>query len=768
MPYLYMRLYNLFVILFLFTSHVFGQSFAQGIIYDQNDNSITNVLVTVSGTENTSFSDDNGKFILKYYNEETPVIFSHPDYDTLKITLKPYENRIIYMQSIVRTNDYHLGFMAGFIDFGNKNKNKNLENMPYFLGESDVNRQLQMLPGIEQGTEGYSNLFVRGGDVDQNLILYNGTPIYNPNHLFGISSTFHHKSIKNTKVHKGLSSARFGGRVSSYIELESEKTSNYSGLDGEFEMTPLNAGIYISSINKGKGFFTLAARRSWLDLLTPPESRQNSINANIYDIQMNFGKVLENQDEIEFNFMNTRDFYFISLQDDSVQNPSNTRISGFTLRWSNFLSSVKYKQKLSLVLSAEHQLYYSGYQAKSKLKEELFDVNIRTIPTTERELLRGIRDIGMNSDWTYHRDNKNTIHFGLQSSSRFFQPGKMTYTSVGYPSIDDIETVYGNEKYVGSSEIAIYAEDRLRVNADLIFDLGFRQVHYAFDGFSKFAFEPRIHGTYYLDNQDVFKFGYNRHNQFIGQLNIGTTGSPDNIWVPATELAKPRKVDILELSYERKIGNQYAASFNLYSKTLRNLVEVSNLSDAGDPELDWQSSVVFGSGRSYGGEFFIQKSRGDITGWLSYAYSRSFRDFEDLDDDEYEYSFDRPHMFKAYLNFTNPISDWNFGINYIIGSGQLFTLPIGKFRDINGNTQLEYNALNNYRSNTYQRLDISVIRLNNSYGLEQEWRFYLYNALGNKNPLNVAAVFDNTNFSQVQIDRAYLAYVPGVAYIVKF
>ena len=107
---------------------------------------------------------------------------------------------------------------------------------------------------------------------------------------------------------------------------------------------------------------------------------------------------MENQDEIEFNFMNTRDFYFISLQDDSVQNPSNTRISGFTLRWSNFLSSVKYKQKLSSVLSAEHQLYYSGYQAKSKLKEELFDINIRTIPTTERELLRGIRDIGMNSD----------------------------------------------------------------------------------------------------------------------------------------------------------------------------------------------------------------------------------------------------------------------------------------------------------------------------------------------------------------------------------
>ena len=153
---------------------------------------------------------------------------------------------------------------------------------------------------------------------------------------------------------------------------------------------------------------------------------------------------------------------------------------------------------------------------------------------------------------------------------------------------------------------------------------------------------------------------------------------------------------------------------------------------------------------------------------MSYGYSRSFRNFEDLEDDEYEYNFDRPHMLKLYVNITNPISEWNFGFNYIIGSGQLFTLPIGKFRDINGDTQLEYNTLNNYRSNTYQRFDISVIRLNNSYGLEQEWRFYLYNALGHKNPLNVAASFDSTNFSQLQIDRAYLAFVPGIAYIVKF
>lgn len=764
-----MRFLYLTAIVNLFYANVLAQGYTSGFIMDEDENGIPHVQVIELGENNVSYSNDMGAFLLKYFEEDARVLFVHPDYDTLQLQINSSTDRIIFLQPKVGNNNYHLGFHAGFLDFSTKNKNKNLENMPYFLGESDVNRQLQMLPGIEQGTEGYSNLFVRGGDVDQNMMLYNGTPIYNYNHLFGISSTFHNKSIKNTKIYRGLSPAKYGGRVSSYIDLESEKNSSYSGLDGEFEMTPLNAGIYISNINKGKGFFTLAARRSWIDLMVPLESRQNSLNANIYDIQLNFGKTLHSNDKIEFNFMNTRDFYFISLQsDDSLPSSNDTRVVGFTQKWSNLLSSIKYKQKLNYSLNAEHQLYISSYKAKSIFKEEIFDPNITTIPTTQLELTNGIQDLGVQSNWTFIKNNAHSIQFGLQSSFRFFQPGKKIYRSQGYPTIADINTTTGNTKSVFSNELSLYGEDHWRLNDKTYFDLGLRQVYYTHDGYHKLAFEPRIHGTFLLQHRDALKVGYNRHNQFLTQLNLGRTGSPDNIWVPSTSLVKPTQLDIFELSYERKLGKIYAGSFNLYSKRMTNLVGVSNLSDASNPELDWQSSVVFGTGRSYGAEWLFQKSEGDITGWLSYAYSRSFRTFSDLYDQEYLFSFDRPHMLKLYVNYTNPRSDWNFGFNYLLGSGQLFTLPIGKFRDINGNTQLEYNTLNNYRSNVYQRFDVSVIRLKNTYGLEQEWRFYLYNALGNINPLSVAAVFDSANFSKLVVDRAYLAFVPGVAYIVKF
>jgi hypothetical protein len=185
--------------------------------------------------------------------------------------------------------------------------------------------------------------------------------------------------------------------------------------------------------------------------------------------------------------------------------------------------------------------------------------------------------------------------------------------------------------------------------------------------------------------------------------------------------------------------------------------------------LDWQGSVIQGEGNAWGVEVMLQKSEGSFNGWLSYAYSKSTRNFEDLFAADFDFTYDRPHMLKIHANYYDELADWNFGMNIIIGSGQLFTLPIGKFLDNNDEIQLQYNTLNNYRSPMYTRLDISLMRLKNSYGLDQEWRFYLYNTLGSRNPLNIGVDFDgNSNFSALQVDRAYLAYIPGVAYIVKF
>jgi len=745
-----------------------AQRTTSGRVVDQKELPIPNVKIQESSRQNIAYTDDNGEFTLHYFTQESKITFSHAGYDTFRRTLPYNENTLVFLTAQVDNNPYHLGYSVGYLDFTNKNKNKNLQNMPYFLGESDINRQLQMLPGIEAGTEGYSNLFVRGGDVDQNLMLYNGSPIYNYNHIFGISSIFHNRSINNTKVHRGIAPAKYGGRSSSVISLESKKTGDYSGLNGEFEMTPLNAGLYIESIKKGKGYFTVAARRSWIDFLLPIESRQNNFNANIYDIQVNFGSVLKNKDKLDFSILNTRDLYFFAFQIEDSTTNADPVTYGFTQKWGNLVSSVKYTQHISSKTQAEHSIHYSGYSSTQALKQETFDLTSFAVPTVERTLTRGVRDIGLHSNWTHSLSNAHTLNAGFQSQTRLILIGKDEYQAYDFVGQADVNRITGNQKYDFTQEVTLYGEDKVRLNNDITLDLGLRSTYYTYQDFNTVVLEPRLHATVLLKNRDVLKAGYNRHNQFVNQLSVGATGGPGNLWVPATELVLPQKVNVLEAGYERKLKTDYSVSINAYLKTMANLTQVIDLTDASDADKDWQSAVTQGTGRAYGAEVLLQKSDGPFTGWISYAYSKSTRNFEELYDEDFLFTYDRPHMLKLYVNYTRDKSDWNFGLNYVVGSGQLFTLPIGKYRDINGQLQLEYNELNNYRSPLYQRVDISVVKLKDYYGLGQEWRFYLYNALGSRNPLFVNADFTDNSYTQLQVNRNYLAFVPGIAYIVKF
>ncbi|PCJ67399.1 MAG: hypothetical protein COA58_03510 [Bacteroidetes bacterium] len=764
-----MRYLYLFVFLAILSCIANAQHITRGKVVDQEEHPISNVKINEQGTGNIAYTNDKGEFTLNLFGSDSRVIFTHDSYDTFNRSLPFDEYTLVFLNPDPDANDYHLGYLVGFLDFKHKNKNKNLHNMPYFLGESDINRQLQMLPGIEQGNEGYSNLFVRGGEVDQNLLLYNGSPVYNSNHLFGLSSTFHHRSIENTSIYRGIAPAKYGGRGSSIISLESKKNGDYSGLEGEFEITPLNAGIYIESIKKDISYFTVAARRSWIDLLIPVESKQNEFNANIYDLQVNFGKKLKNKDAMDFSILSTRDLYFIAFRNTDTTSGNNSPVTyGFTQKWSNLVTSFKYTQNISTSTTAEHSIHYSGYKSTTELKQETFNIQLTSIPTTKRLLTRGVRDIGLQSNWQHHLNNKHSLSFGLQTQSRLLLIGRYDYTAVNYPDLEDINTVEGNPKYELAQEVTLYGEDKFRFSDEIIFDLGLRSTYYHYNDFNKVVVEPRLHATIFLENKDVLKAGYNRHNQFINQLNLGQTGGPSNLWVPATSQIAPQIVNTLEAGYERKLGSIYSASMNIYLKTMENLLQVTNLNDAGDPELDWQTSVVQGEGRSFGAELFLQKSKGTFTGWISYAYSKSTRNFAELYDEDFLFTYDRPHMLKVYANYTKETSPWNFGVNYIIGSGQLFTLPIGKFRDINGNIQLEYNTLNNYRSPFYHRIDFSLAKIKDAYGMGQEFRFYLYNALGYRNPLYVSADFTDNTYQELQVHRNYLAFVPGISYVVKF
>ena len=762
--YLPMRLLFQASLLLCFTLSVEAKQLLSGLIMDVNENLIADARIEEEGSNNFTYSNADGTFNLFYSYKSSKLIISHPDFNILKVQIDSTGYQKVFLIRSIEGNEYNLNHLAGFTDFKMKNPNKHLENMPYLLGEADINRQLQMLPGVEHGSEGFSNLLIRGGNVDENLMLYNGTPVYNYNHIFGISSLFHTNGIDNVKLNKGAISAQYGGRLSSVIQVETAKTSEFSGTHGDLEISPLSAGLYIRSIQKGDHYFTMSFRRTYMDLLLPIETRQNELNANFYDLQLNYGKVLKNKDELELSFMSTKDNYLISAQ---ASTDSANILYKFIFDWGNAISSVKYKQKLNKRLSAVHSLHYSSFRSNDGREQRTLNPNSFTIPTATYNINSGVREYIAQSNWRQIASNSSSIDFGLQTNVKTYRILYTHLTSFDYPDFDDVDEFIGDKAYQASYEIAVFGELKQRMSSQLELILGYRNVFYMYDGFNNIYPEPRLHAYYTIDNRSVLKLGANRHTQFIKLINIGGSGNPSNFWVPATEQVRPQTSNIIDIAYERKVGKSYSFSANAYYKQLQNIQLVNNFNDAINAENDWQKQVLLGSGTAYGLELMFQKNEGIFNGWFSYTYSKAYRDFEDLSVDPFLFDFDRTHMFKIYGNIDLG-EFWDIGFNYVAGSGQLFSIPTGKFRDLDGNLQLEYNSINNYRSPFYHRLDLSILKMSEQSYLDQTWKFYIYNLYGTRNPLDINARFDDSSLTDMELVRSYLLPVPGISYIVKF
>lgn len=746
----------------IWSPKAYADNIVKGIVLTTGEVPIANVRIQEENSKNVTFSGSDGRFVLHYYNSSSNLVITHPDFETLKVGISDSIEQKIFLTLLPDGNIYNLAHPAGFTDFIMKNPNKRLENMPYLGGEADVNRQLQMLPGVEHGAEGFSNLIVRGGNVDENLMLYNGTPVYNYNHLFGITSLFHTNGIDNVKLSKGSYSSKYGGRISSLIEVETAKTSEYSGVSGEFEISPITAGLYLRSIKKGDHYFTASFRRSYFDLLLPIEVRINDFNANLYDLQLSYGKTLKNGDQLDLSFMSTKDNYLISLQSNLDTNNIRYKLR---YNWGNVIASAKYTHKYSRRLETNLSLHYSGFKSNEGLEQQI--INVIGVPSAAQTRTSGIREYILQNNYNYEINNGSAIRFGLQAFVKTYRRLYTHFVTNDYPGYEDTDEYLGERAYKPTFEIVQYGEYKYHFSEKLEMIGGLRNTIYVNDSFINVYPEPRLHFYRKLDHRSVMKLGFNRNTQFIKLINTGGTGDPTNYYVPATDQVRPQISNILEMAYERKVGKQYSLSLNAYFKEMQNIQIVDNFSDIDDVENDWQNHIIQGNGTSYGLEIMFQKNGGMLTGWASYTLSRASRTFEDLSLDPFLFDYDRTHMLKMYA--TIELGEfWDFGFNYLLGSGQLFSIPTGKFYDVDGNLQLEYTSPNNFRSPAYHRLDISILKVNEESYIDQTWKFYVNNLLGFRNPLSVSAEFDNASLTNMQIQRSYLFPIPGIAYIVRF
>lgn len=613
-----------------------------------------------------------------------------------------------------------------------------IKQIPAFMGEVDILKALQFLPGVRNAGEGNTGLYVRGGGADQNLIVLDDAVVYNTGHLFGFFSVFNGDAIKNVTLIKGGMPAQYGGRLSSVVDVTMK--------DGDNQKYTVEGGIgAIASrlsiqgpIKKEKSSFIIAARRTYIDALTKPFTKTTNVAGSgyyFYDVNTKMNFRLTEKDRLFFSSYFGRDVFDFRNKE---------RAFDISIPWGNSTATIRWNHIFSPRLFANTTLVFNDY----KFKFDAAQNDFRFV------LSSGIRDLNGKVDFDYFPVPEHKVKFGAQYTYHTFLPNQLS----GNQGSTNFSPQNTGKKF--ANETAAYLQDDWEINDRLKLNAGLRWGSFTqlgrYTAYVKDAFgnrtdstvygkgkkvkgyngiEPRLTFRYALDDATSIKAAVTRNLQYIHLATNSGTTLPTDLWVPSTYLVKP------ELGWQYATGffknfkdNNYEASIELYYKTMKNQIEYREgyTPSLNDPEEDF----VFGKGWSYGAEFFVNKSRGRLTGWIGYTLSWTWRKFEKINQgNKYPTKYDRRHDMSIVANY-DLNKKWKFGATFVFGTGNATTYP-ERFYIVNGVLTQEYSNINSYRVPAYHRMDISATwtrKPNSTKKLKGQWVFSVYNVYSHKNP----------------------------------
>jgi hypothetical protein len=675
---------------------------------------------------------------------------------------------------------------------------REIKQIPMVLGEADVIKAIQLLPGISSPNEGSGGFNVRGGSADQNLILLDEAIVYNPSHLFGFFSVFNAEALKDATIYKGGIPSKFGGRLSSVLDIRMREGSNkkFAGTGGIGLLssritleTPLGK-VYENGAN---GSMLLSARRSYADIFLPLVS-DTSINRNklyFYDLNFRSNYRLSEKDRIFLSGYFGRDR--IDVRNGFGNSWGN---STGTLRWNHLFNS-----KLFMNVSA----IYSNY-----------DYEIKFYPGNSFMWKSSLSNLNAKVDFDYYANDKHKLNFGLGSIYYTFNPGSIS------PFGSRSTVVPSNNPLKYAIENHAYLQDDYKVSNKLSMMFGIRVSHFAqlanepipnyvngaplvfnpainnyqsgtvasFNTYAKntllnnsFGFEPRLSLNYLINESASLKAGYNRMYQYIHLLSTATSPTPLDIYTPSSSFIKPQIADQLAVGFFKNLNNsQYELSIEAYYKWMQNQFDFI---DGASPLLNNAPETILlnGSARAYGLEMMIKKSEGNLTGWISYTLSKAERRTPGINGGRginngqyYVTNYDKPHNLAVTGNYQLN-KRWSISANFIFQSGRPITYPESKYT-FNGLSVPEYSDRNAYRLPAYHRLDISATlkgKENKKY--KRQWVFGIYNLYNRQNAANITfreEVTTTPNNYEVGtgVNNAYrltfFGIIPSVTYEFKF
>ena len=642
---------------------------------------------------------------------------------------------------------------------------KTLKQLPVIFGESDLMKSIQMMPGIQTPVEGSSGFSVRGGAMDQNLILLDEATVYNPSHLMGFFSVFNSDAIKDVTLYKGDIPASAGGRLSSLLDIQM-KDGNKKEFGAEGGIGLISSRLTLEGpLEKDKGSFILSGRRTYADMFLKLSS-DSAINNNklfFYDLNSKVNYKINDNNRIFFSGYFGNDAY--GYADQMGMNWGNAT---FTARW-NHLFNDRLFSNLTLL--------YSKYNYQVEMKDG----------SPQFDWTSYLENLSAKYDFSFHPSPITTFKFGGEIIRHFIQPGRF--------QISERESDYKvPDNKALESGIYLLAEqnigERLKVNAGLRFsafqNIGKATVYRINDEyevsdtvnykhnniFNTYTnWEPRISARYLVNNENSLKASYSRTNQYLQLASNSTAGTPLDVWFPASQHVKPQVCDQISTGWFRNLdNNNYEASVEVFYKWMDNQIDFKpNANLMLNNQLE--KEIRFGKGHSYGSELLIRKNEGDLTGWIGYTWSRARRNFPDINNGkEYPANYDIPHNLNIVLNYK--VSK-RIGIssNWTYRTGAPITYPTMRFRHAQSSLPI-YGDKNSARLPDYHRLDLSVTikgKDKPEKRWEGEWHIGAYNAYNRANAYSVQFEEDPDTPNKINAYKTVMfRIIPSVTYNFKF
>ncbi len=785
---------NLIWLLLLFSAFAQGQQVSiSGVVSDQNNGeTLIGATVYVQGTDIGTTTNEYGFYSLTMDAGNYTIVYSYVGYESIEKQVQLSGNTKINVELsdgaleieevvVVAENNKKVDVKTPQMSV-NKLSAQTIKQIPAVMGEVDVIKSLQLLPGVSNAGEGASGFNVRGGAEDQNLVLLDEAIIYNSSHLFGFFSIFNTDAIKNLKLYKGGIPAKYGGRASSVLEIIQR--------DGNKKNFAMTGGIgAISSrltletpFANEKGSILLAGRASYANLFLAIANNDN--RAGFYDLNLKGNYTLNENNRLFISgYYGQDNFEFSDIFKNNYGNVSGS------LRWNHI-----FRDNIFANMSLIYSKYNYGF--------ELDFIGL--------DWVSNIQNYNLKYDLAYFYSDRLKMHYGLSSIYYDFNPGeikptdetslinesildrKYAFESAAYVNLehkitDRLTAQYGMRysmfNRMGGEEVNLYQDDLpLVYNKDL--DIYERTEPI---GTKKYSggeviktygnLEPRLALSYQVFDEASIKASYNRMAQYLHLISNTTSATPLDVWTPSGTYIEPQIADQYAVGYFTNVLNSdYSLESEVYYKTIDNRVDYIDGADL-IAQNDLEREILIGEARSYGLELLLRKNQGKLTGWLAYTLSKSEQRTpgnksggQGLNNgDWYNTSYDRTHDVSLTANYSLT-KKWSFGANFAFQTGRPVTYPNGQFI-YDGLSIATYSERNANRLPAYHRLDVSATyrpSANKKKSFKGEWVFSIYNVYNRRNAASISFAQNEDTAVNEATRTAIFGIIPSITYNFKF